>query len=550
MRNAYLFHPMLAESTLAFRIRLAEKRLSSYPLDNLDFIMVDLEHPPHKYRHAHQCTTDLTGRTMGFLATAQHILPHTDAEREYLHTLARRILLQGDTYAHVRRFMPYLRYTHDPETFATIRRVTDGWIEQWKRDPTAFDHMHSTCDCYVEGLAWMYEFTGRKEYAEIAERIARASLDSFEGAHSHGMMTVLRSMLTLAGMTGDAGIVAEVNEYRKKIRENQYPDGSVAEAFPRSYRNEGCSIADWVILNLRYYRLTGDREALDDAEHSLFNGLFGNQFVTGGFGHRWYAGDTEYGTKVEEAWWCCTQTGGMAMCAFAENAVQLVDDHIEVLFPIPGEYTIHWHGKTLTLTIASTYPAEYSVLATLVGDTAIPMTFRQPYYAKNMRVTEHRMASEPDGRSFTVTADIGHYAEKRREGYVMKYGPLLLAPMLYDFEAVGNQYEVTENSVPEGYIREQIDGDALCIVAPEDAERDENGFWRVACGDDLPLWLAFDDGPGSHTGTMNLATANITVLKGNGEETRLCFHPFCYATSNLTLYNVPLSFGMVHKRGE
>ena len=55
--------PFLFDSQLKYRLNLAKKRLESYPLDNMNFVMMDLERPLLRTRHAHMCTYDLTGRT-------------------------------------------------------------------------------------------------------------------------------------------------------------------------------------------------------------------------------------------------------------------------------------------------------------------------------------------------------------------------------------------------------------------------------------------------------------------------------------------------------
>ena len=62
--TASLCRPSLAPSQLSFRIGLARTRTSSYPLDSMDFIMIDLERPPGCSRHAYWCTGDLTGRLL------------------------------------------------------------------------------------------------------------------------------------------------------------------------------------------------------------------------------------------------------------------------------------------------------------------------------------------------------------------------------------------------------------------------------------------------------------------------------------------------------
>ncbi len=64
--TAALSKPLLAASQLSFRIGLARTRTAAYPLDSLDFIMMDLERPDNRTRHAHWCAGDLTGRLLEF----------------------------------------------------------------------------------------------------------------------------------------------------------------------------------------------------------------------------------------------------------------------------------------------------------------------------------------------------------------------------------------------------------------------------------------------------------------------------------------------------
>lgn len=546
----YHFNPTLSHSQLEFRIRLAEKRLESYPLNSLDFIMMDLEHPKTKRRHADQCTCDLTGRTVEFLAAAHRILPDCDDSR--LHELFRRMSLQGDHPILARRYLPYLLYSGDGEAFKTVKEQYDRWADMVEADPDTAKQLYATCSCRIEGIADFYAITGDQRYVSLAKAIARISLSPFENSHSHGEMSIHRAMLKMGFLSGDPWFTEQVRPYIEKIQTAQYADGSVSECFPRSFRNEGCSIADWIMLNLRYWDITGDEAALDRAEHSMMNGLFFNQFVTGGFGHRKYSADGRgYGSEVEEAWWCCTQTGGMAMVEFAEHAVVLHRDDegketIRVNYPIPGSYRINNHGKEITVRIISEYPATYDVNIRVIGGGDIPLTLRKPYYTADVSDAFHctDIPNIPDGKAYNASYPIGHYAEERDGGWVVKYGPLMLAPLLHRWNNNGETGKGT--GIPEGYISESMGSRSFFIVEPK--EKDEYGFWKVACGNNLPTWIAFDDGAGSPTGTMQRAPANITVWDAAKGERTLCFHPLCYQTSNLTLRDVVMSFGfMRHK---
>ena len=51
-------------------------------------------------------------------------------------------------------------------------------------------------------------------------------------------------------------------------------------------RNEGCSIADWLMLNLNAGLITGEDGAYEKAERIFWNALAFNQWINGSFGHR------------------------------------------------------------------------------------------------------------------------------------------------------------------------------------------------------------------------------------------------------------------------
>ncbi|MCY2994276.1 MAG: twin-arginine translocation signal domain-containing protein [Planctomycetota bacterium] len=86
-----LSQPVLASCQLAFRIGLARQRTASYPCDSLDFIMLDLERPEGRSRHAHWCTGDLTGRLLEFLSCTEGIDGKSDPR---LKGLFERVLSQ------------------------------------------------------------------------------------------------------------------------------------------------------------------------------------------------------------------------------------------------------------------------------------------------------------------------------------------------------------------------------------------------------------------------------------------------------------------------
>jgi len=84
-----------------------------------------------------------------------------------------------------------------------------------------------------------------------------------KGVHSHGFLSTLRGLQVAVLITGDNAWNVKVERYRQTIIERHYemPDGGIPEGFPPGQRNEGCSIADWIMVNLNAGLITGDETA-------------------------------------------------------------------------------------------------------------------------------------------------------------------------------------------------------------------------------------------------------------------------------------------------
>ncbi len=547
MKNTLNFTPRLAESQLRYRLQLAEKRLSSFPLDNLDFILVDMEHPEGRERHAHQCHTDLSGRTIEFLSEAHSVLGNCDDS--WLESIVSRIILKAPDVRMLRRMMVYYKYSNDPEAYRYIEKTLEGMLEFMescnsdeeyveKKKAEITDDIMYKCPCDIEPIIYMYEMTNDERYLRLAHLESKVQKILIHNSHSHSNLTVLRSMQKAAMVTGDESWTEEANKARRTIIDEQMPyaDGSIAEGFPKSFRTEGCSTADWVITNLQYGRMYDDDEAYDIAEHSLWNAVFFDQFVTGGFGHRDY-NYRGYGTVVEEAWWCCTQTCGLALCEFARHAVQLVDGKIKVNYLIPGEFTLNKDGRTIKVTVTTLFPEKFDAVIHVEGAGDTELIVRIPYYVRHGSVTK-RNAS--DGSTYySVSGRMGHYIEKREDGYSFKYGPLLLASMLANWLQTPPKAVEDTTNAPEGYIRESVDGSKAWAILDKP---DEDGFFDIAANGKNPVWLCFDDGNGSHFGTHNTAPAYITLHLGDGKTKKLFLQPMMYQTSALILNNVATVF--------
>ena len=199
--------PLLFHSQLKFRIGLARKRLSSYPLDKMDFIMMDLERTDLCTRHAHWCTGDLTGRVLEFLSCAGGIDGEGDPR---LHELFERIMRMR------RPSGLFGRYAATAENVSPESKLNSG------------------ADRLFNGL------TGDKHHLEFCGLIA-GEIKTIMYAHASPFMATLRGLQIAALYTGDSSWNEKPEFYRQKIINEHYemPDGCVGEVFPRGFRNEG-----------------------------------------------------------------------------------------------------------------------------------------------------------------------------------------------------------------------------------------------------------------------------------------------------------------------
>ncbi len=256
--TASLSKPSLAPSQLSFRLGLARTRTTTYPLDSMDFIMMDLERPDGRSRHAHWCAGDLTGRLLEFLSCAEGVDGKSDPR---LGPLFERILKQRRPSGIIGRYAPTAANTppeDDPLQVACAGRLFPGLIRYFDltgdaraieaagglaerlwavRD--AWRNMLEGCHGYrieawvSEPFARLYEITKDRRWLEFCGMI-RDNLGTCEAfCHAHGFMSTLRGLQVAALVTGDRSWNQKPEQNRRLIIEKHFemPDGCTPEAF-------------------------------------------------------------------------------------------------------------------------------------------------------------------------------------------------------------------------------------------------------------------------------------------------------------------------------
>ena len=312
---------------------------------------------------------------------------------------------------------------------ASPRFLDQAVVEEFSSGKLAHGYICWTQN--IEGLVGLYSATKDAAYLEtakaIAERIRREP-----SQHSHGWLTSLRGLTALAEATGEDQYLQQAESAWAELvgSENVLPTGTIPEYFaPGIARDEGCSQADWVRLNLDLWRRTGQAHYLAMAERALFNAFFLNQFASGDFGHVQLSDDgLAYGTA--RAWWCCTLHGARAFSAIRKAAFRVDSKALRYELPVDAEVRTDRLSLRAEAELARDATIRIEVLA--AGTKPARVEIRQPAWSGPLQADlEGESSSEglvfervwTAGDSFTVR----YSPLERREGELLYLGPWLLA---------------------------------------------------------------------------------------------------------------------------
>jgi DUF1680 family protein len=342
----------------AAQARNAE-RLAAAPLDKPEFILDDVSLRQH--RKFAEYSGDISGRWIG---AAAFLAPQFPKPFAALPTILADIpnYQKSDGHFGVEQHLPEISRTRDMPILWGNGRLLIGLVEVYERtgDHKALDAAKKLGDyfistdpvydkaenlksvggtysdgfatCYfscIEGLVGLGRVTKDERYLDAAKRIAELafSVDDFAGLHSHGRLCAVRGFADLYAATGDAhwrdAAERDWTIFRERYR---LPTGGIKEVLnAKCNADEGCSVCDWLRLNLSLWRLTGRPRYLNEAERCLKGHFIFQQFPNGGAGHRLFyqinGQPVAFKGPREEAWWCCSEHWARAMVDVTRLAV-------------------------------------------------------------------------------------------------------------------------------------------------------------------------------------------------------------------------------------
>jgi hypothetical protein len=529
-------------------------------MDSMDFIMMDLERPAGCSRHAYWCTGDLTGRLLEFLSCAEQVDGKSDSR---LGVLFERTLKQRRPSGLFSRYCDLNEGPPEDYFMAGSGRLFPGLIRYYELtgDARALEaaeglagrlwscrdewqeHLKATNGRFIEAwvsepFARLYAITKDQRWLEFCSMIGENLGTCEVNCHAHGFMSTLRGLQVAALVTGDRSWNDRPEQNRRLIIEKRFemPDGCTPENFPRSSRNEGCSIADWLMLNLNAGLILGDEAAYDKAERIFWNALAFNQWITGSFGHRGLTANGYGFSRMEEAWWCCVHNAGMAMSEYARHVVTCREGMIRVNFLVPGDYVVPLPGgRESRVKITTPYPAEARAMILAEGVPAgVKVKLRVPTCVRNAEVSESCNAQKVQ---LVLKGKLGHGVEQCHPGVLLTYGPLVLVATTYGFGA--DPLTAADRQAPAGYVAEALPPGVPTLKLTRNADAD--GFVQLATGP-VPVWSYWDESPHSLTKVPG-AVATVPVQLSDGQVKALRFTPMCYNTSCLALFETPIVFG-------
>lgn len=244
----------------------------------------------------------------------------------------------------------------------------------------------------LDGLAALFELAGDRWALDFARRLAGRVGRT---PHTHHSLSLCRGLADLARLTGEKAHLDRLEDYLAWSRKSLVVTGGLPESMPTSEQDEGCGLADWVVVNLLMFQGTGEERYLDDAEHTLVNHFFMNQFVTGGFGHR-ALGHEVLGGKNWQGWegrfgsenpGCCSMWGQWGLGQAARFIITPAGDSLLLNFYPSADIELPGRGIHLSLTSDFPRTSRVQIHVRCEKENNFGLALRVPPWAESMEVT-------------------------------------------------------------------------------------------------------------------------------------------------------------------
>jgi hypothetical protein len=293
----------------------------------------------------------------------------------------------------------YCRLTGDENALKAAEKLADylaDSVDRW--DSRMIGHKWwNNYTSSIESLTDFYQLVPKKAYLEASRKIA-GLLPEFGNYHSHSFLSGLIGQVNLYLLTGEAGHLERVERlYWEELKPAVLPGADIPEWYPVSPRNEGCSVADWIRINLRLWLATGRAVYLEAAESTVLNSLSYCQTPNGFFSHNRLA-PWGYPGMAAEVWWCCTQHGAGCLVEWAAAIFAVDDESVRINFQVPSSAVVRLKGAQVELRQQTSYPGAGQTRIELKVDqeTEFKLRIRIPSWVDSVGVIVGGIAETGD----------------------------------------------------------------------------------------------------------------------------------------------------------
>ncbi|HTD93645.1 MAG TPA: NPCBM/NEW2 domain-containing protein [Chitinophagaceae bacterium] len=306
------------------------------------------------------------------------------------------------------------RYKKDPRYLAAARKLGDYYVQHYfdKDQPSAPGSFWWVA---TESMYALYDATHDRKYLDNATQIARTIPPVLMSSqHTHSYLLSIRGIAQIAEETRDSALLNKVfREYAIFRSSVMWPGGGIVEHLgDRKTQNldywydEGCSVDDWLGLNLDCWRLTLDPSYMDMVERVALNHLLYDQDEGGGF-----CGDRSVDFVREGAPWpfCCSMHGTRTLSELTQYIAMTDGKDVFINLFYPSTTHLSIRGTGVEAGIQTDYPAngKMKISVTPAAAMSFSVKVRIPAWS---RVVSARV----NGKEWTGAAATGYLSIARK----------------------------------------------------------------------------------------------------------------------------------------
>jgi DUF1680 family protein len=256
----------------------------------------------------------------------------------------------------------------------------------------------------TEAMAQLYRETGERKYLDTGLRIAESIPPVNRGSqHTHSYLLALRGIVQLCELSGgNESLMRKVlDQYAFFESQVMWPGGGIVEHCGNReahnlcyWYDEGCSVCDWLGLNLDLWRVTRDSRYMDMAERVACNHLLFDQDAGGGF-----CGDRGVDFVREgEPWpFCCAMHGTRTLAELTRYVGMTDGKQVWINLFYPATVALTVAGQRMVMDLETNYPADGNLTLTMreAGEREFPVKVRVPQWSRVLKVLVNDQATAP-----------------------------------------------------------------------------------------------------------------------------------------------------------